>query len=210
MTQVEFPLNNPPEGKKPEMVAGHTSHPKAWKWQDYFTFNVDHKVIGIQYLVTAFVFYLIGGLMAIALRVELATPESDVLDPNLYNAFMTNHGTIMIFLWIVPSAIGGFGNYLVPLMVGARDMAFPKLNAIAFWLNPPAGLLILGSFIFGGSQSGWTAYPPLSLVTAPIAQTMWILAIVLVGTSSILGSLNFVITILMMKVPSMKWDQVPL
>jgi len=210
MTQVEFPQNTPPEGNKPEMVAGHTSHPKAWKWQDYFTFNVDHKVIGIQYLVTAFVFYLIGGLMAIALRVELATPESDVLDPNLYNAFMTNHGTIMIFLWIVPSAIGGFGNYLVPLMVGARDMAFPKLNAIAFWLNPPAGLLILGSFIFGGSQSGWTAYPPLSLVTAPIAQTMWILAIVLVGTSSILGSLNFVITILMMKVPSMKWDQVPL
>ena len=115
---------------------------------------------------TAFVFYLIGGLMAIALRAELATPDSDFLDPNLYNAFMTNHGTIMIFLWIVPSAIGGFGNYLVPLMMGARDMAFPKLNAIAFWLNPPAGLLLLGSFIFGGSQSGWTAYPPLSLVTA--------------------------------------------
>src|SRR6056297_2395374 len=102
MTQVEFPRNTPTGG----------NHPQAWKWQDYFTFNVDHKVIGIQYLVTAFVFYLIGGLMAVALRVELATPESDFLDPNLYNAFMTNHGTIMIFLWIVPSAIGGFGNYL--------------------------------------------------------------------------------------------------
>ncbi|MBD2137824.1 cytochrome c oxidase subunit I [Anabaena sp. FACHB-1237] len=185
-------------------------HPPAWKLRDYFTFNTDHKVIGIQYLVTAFVFYLIGGLMAVAIRTELATPESDFLDPNLYNAFMTNHGTIMIFLWIVPSAIGGFGNYLVPLMVGARDMAFPKLNAIAFWLNPPAGLLLLLSFIFGGSQSGWTAYPPLSLVTANYAQSLWILAIVLVGTSSILGSINFVITILMMKVPSMKWDQVPL
>jgi cytochrome c oxidase subunit 1 len=199
MTQLEVPLNTP-----------HISDHKAWKLKDYFTFNIDHKVIGIQYLVTAFAFYLIGGLMAIAIRTELATPEADFIDPNLYNAFMTNHGTIMIFLWIVPSAIGGFGNYLVPLMLGARDMAFPKLNAIAFWLNPPAGLLLLLSFIFGGSQSGWTAYPPLSLVTAPIAQTMWILAIVLVGTSSILGSLNFVITILMMKVPSMKWDQVPL
>jgi cytochrome c oxidase subunit 1 len=171
--------------------------------------NVDHKVIGIQYLVTAFVFYLIGGLMAVVMRAELATPDADLIDPNLYNAFMTNHGTIMIFLWIVPSAIGGFGNYLVPLMVGTRDMAFPKLNAIAFWLNPPAGALILGSFFFGGSQSGWTAYPPLSLVTANTAQSMWILAIVLVGTSSILGSVNFVITILKMKVPSMNGIKFP-
>ncbi|MTJ50999.1 cytochrome c oxidase subunit I [Dolichospermum sp. UHCC 0259] len=211
MTQVNFPVNPPPhESGSPTRLITHSSHPEAWKVRDYFTFNTDHKVIGIQYLVTAFFFYIIGGLMAIALRAELATPDSDFLDPNLYNAFMTNHGTIMIFLWIVPSAIGGFGNYLVPLMMGARDMAFPKLNAIAFWLNPPAGLLLLLSFIFGGSQSGWTAYPPLSLVTANNAQSLWILAIVLVGTSSILGSINFVITILMMKVPSMKWDQVPL
>jgi cytochrome c oxidase subunit 1 len=208
---LEIPQNQPPGSESTSVVVTEsTHHHQAWKWYHYFTFNVDHKVIGIQYLVTAFVFYLIGGLMAIAMRAELATPDADLLDPNLYNAFMTNHGTIMIFLWIVPSAIGGFGNFLVPLMVGARDMAFPKLNAIAFWLNPPAGLLVLASFFFGGSQSGWTAYPPLSLVTAPIAQSMWILAIVLVGTSSILGSLNFVITILFMKVPSMKWDQVPL
>jgi cytochrome c oxidase subunit 1 len=187
-----------------------SSHPKAWKWYDYFTFNTDHKVIGLQYLVTAFVFYLIGGMMAVAIRTELATPDPDVLDPSLYNAFMTNHGTIMIFLWIVPSAIGGFGNFLVPLMVGARDMAFPKLNAVAFWLNPPAGALLLASFIFGGAQAGWTSYPPLSQITAPIAQTMWILCIALVGTSSILGSLNFVVTIWQMKIPSMKWSQLPL
>ena len=211
MTQVDFPVNPPPnENQAPTLLNTHSSHPTAWKVRDYFTFNTDHKVIGIQYLVTAFAFYLIGGLMAIAIRTELATPDSDFIDPNLYNAFMTNHGTIMIFLWIVPSAIGGFGNYLVPLMMGARDMAFPKLNAIAFWLNPVAGLLLLLSFFFGGSQSGWTAYPPLSLVTANNAQSLWILSIVLVGTSSILGSINFVITILMMKVPSMKWDQVPL
>ncbi|MBD2459877.1 cytochrome c oxidase subunit I [Oscillatoria sp. FACHB-1407] len=202
MTQTYLPTDAPPEQPQPT--------PKVWKWYDYFTFNTDHKVIGIQYLVTAFVFYLIGGLMAVAMRLELSTPNPDWLDPNLYNAFMTNHGTIMIFLWIVPSAIGGFGNFLIPLMVGARDMAFPKLNAIAFWLNPPAGALLLLSFIFGGAQAGWTAYPPLSLITAPIAQTLWILSIVLVGTSSILGSVNFVITILMMKVPSMKWSQLPL
>ncbi len=197
--------------QSPELPVNHGAHPEKWKWYHYFTFNIDHKVIGIQYLVTAFIFYLIGGLMAVAMRAELATPDPDIVDPNLYNALMTNHGTIMIFLWIVPSAIGGFGNYLVPLMVGARDMAFPKLNAIAFWLNPPAAALLAASFYFGGgSQSGWTAYPPLSLVTAPTAQTLWILAIVLVGTSSILGALNFVVTIWKLKVPSMKWDQLPL
>lgn len=193
-----------------DSTASHGASSQAWKWYDYFTFNIDHKVIGIQYLVLAFGFYLIGGLMAVVMRMELATPASDLIDPSLYNAFMTNHGTIMIFLWVVPSAIGGFGNFLVPLMIGARDMAFPKLNAIAFWLNPPAGLLLLGSFVFGGAQSGWTAYPPLSLITANTAQSMWILAIVLVGTSSILGSVNFLVTILNMRVPSMKWDQMPL
>ncbi len=202
MTQLEHSQN--------KAIGEVVSHQEPWKWYDYFTFNVDHKVIGIQYLVTSFIFYLIGGLMAVAMRAELATPDADLLDPNLYNAFLTNHGTIMIFLWIVPSAIGGFGNYLIPLMIGARDMAFPKLNAVAFWLNPPAGALVIGSFYFGGSQSGWTAYPPLSLVTATTAQSMWILAVVLVGTSSILGSLNFVVTIWKMKVPSMKWDELPL
>ncbi|CDN15429.1 MAG: cytochrome c oxidase subunit I [Richelia sp.] len=207
---LDIPHNHHPQNDATDLNIHPSSHPQAWKWYHYFTFNTDHKVIGIQYLVTAFLFYLIGGLMAVAMRMELATPAPDLVDPNIYNALMTNHGTIMIFLWIVPSAIGGFGNYLIPLMLGARDMAFPKLNAIAFWLNPPAGLLILASFIFGGSQSGWTAYPPLSLVTAPTAQTMWILAILLVGTSSILGSLNFVVTIWKMKVPSMKWDQLPL
>ncbi|MBZ8181706.1 cytochrome c oxidase subunit I [Oscillatoria salina] len=206
MTQTEAPTNTPAD----KQSHSHSSHPAQWKWYHYFTFNVDHKVIGIQYLVTAFFFYLIGGLMAVAMRAELYTPNPDVLDPNLYNAFMTNHGTIMIFLWIVPAAIGGFGNYLIPLMIGARDLAFPKLNALAFWLNPPAGALLMASFFFGGSQSGWTAYPPLSLVTANTAQSMWILSIVLVGTSSILGSLNFIITIWKMRVPSVTWDRLPL
>jgi cytochrome c oxidase subunit 1 len=203
MTQTQVPVDT-------QVAEGSLHAHKAWKWYEYFTFNVDHKVIGIQYLVLAFIFYLIGGLMAVVMRAELSTPDPNLISPELYNAFMTNHGTIMIFLWIVPSAIGGFGNFLVPLMVGARDMAFPKLNAIAFWLNPPAGLLLLGSFFFGGAQSGWTAYPPLSEITANTAQSMWILAIVLVGTSSILGSVNFIVTIFKMRVPSMKWDQMPL
>lgn len=206
MTQAQVPLDNA------ALVAehDHSQVHKAWKWYHYFGYNIDHKVIGIQYLVTAFVFYLIGGLMAVGMRMELATPDPDFVDPSLYNALLTNHGTIMIFLWIVPAAIGGFGNYLVPLMIGARDMAFPNLNAIAFWLNPPAGLLLLGSFFFGGAQAGWTSYPPLSEITAPVAQSMWIMAIVLVGTSSILGAVNFIVTIIMMRVPSMTWDKLPL
>ncbi|MEM9767889.1 MAG: cytochrome c oxidase subunit I [Cyanobacteria bacterium P01_D01_bin.71] len=195
-----------------EMIAPQQSfpHPEKWEWYHYFTFNIDHKVIGIQYLVMAFIFYLVGGCMALAMRTELATPESDFLDPNLYNALMTNHGTIMIFLWIVPAAIGGFGNFLVPLMIGARDMAFPKLNALAFWLTVPSGALIVGSFFFGGAQAGWTSYPPLSAITANTAQSMWILAIVLAGTSSILGALNFIVTIWKMRVPTMGWNDMPL
>ena len=193
-----------------EMTGGMFPHPDKWKWYHYFTFNVDHKVIGIQYLVTSFIFYLVGGAMALTMRAELATPSADLLDPNLYNALMTNHGTIMIFLWIVPGAIGGFGNYLVPLMIGARDMAFPRLNALAFWVTVPAGILIVGSFVFGGAQAGWTAYPPLSLITANTAQSMWILAVVCAGTSSILGAVNFIVTIWKMRIPSMRWDQMPL
>ncbi|MEM6435456.1 MAG: cytochrome c oxidase subunit I [Cyanobacteria bacterium P01_D01_bin.115] len=193
-----------------ELIGNSFPHPDKWKWYHYFTFNVDHKVIGIQYLVSAFFFYLVGGAMALVMRAELATPSSDLVDPNFYNALLTNHGTIMIFLWIVPGAIGGFGNYLVPLMIGARDMAFPKLNALAFWITVPAGLLIVGSFFFGGAQSGWTSYPPLSLITANTAQSMWILAIVFAGTSSILGALNFIITIWKMRVPSMGWNDMPL
>ncbi len=200
MTQVTF---NPSTAPLPEP-------PTQWQWYDYFTFNIDHKVIGIQYLVLAFIAYLVGGAMAMAMRVELATPDSDFLDPDFYNALLTNHGTIMIFMWIVPAAIGGFGNYLIPLMIGARDMAFPKLNAIAFWLLPPSGLLLATSFIFGGAQSGWTSYPPLSLITANTAQSMWILAIILGGTSSILGAVNFIVTLFKLRVPSLRWDQLPL
>ena len=202
MTQVQIPLDTEPQPAK--------SHPKAWKWYHYFGYNIDHKVIGIQYLVTAFFFYLLGGLMAMGLRAELYTPDPDVLEPEIYNAFLTNHGTIMIFLWIIPAAIGGLGNYLVPLMVGARDMAFPNLNAIAFWLNPPAGALLIASLALGGAQSGWTAYPPLSIITNNGGQSLWIISIVLVGTSSILGALNFIATILKMKVTRMKWGQLPL
>jgi cytochrome c oxidase subunit I len=183
---------------------------KMWKWYDYFTFNIDHKVIGIQYLVMGFIFYLVGGAMAIAMRTELRTPDPDFVDPTLYNALLTNHGTVMIFLWVIPATIGGFGNYFIPLMIGARDMAFPKLNALAFWVNPPAALLLAISFVYGGAQAGWTSYPPLSEITAPKAQVLWVAALILIGTSSIMGSLNFLVTIWKMRVPSLPLLKMPL
>src|SRR5579883_1469384 len=101
-------------------------------WRRYFSFSTDHKVIGVQYMVMTFIFFLVGGLLAMLMRAELITPASDVVDRPLYNGLFTLHGTIMIFLWIIPSLVG-LANYLVPLMMGARDMAFPSLNAIAYW-----------------------------------------------------------------------------
>jgi len=179
------------------------------KWTDYFTFCTDHKVIGIQYLVTSFLFYFIGGALAEAMRTELATPDPDFLSPELYNQFLTLHGTIMIFLWIVPAG-AGFANYLIPLMIGAKDMAFPKLNAVAFWMAPPGGILLLSSFLVGAPQAGWTSYPPLSLLTGKWGEEFWILSLLILGTSSILGAVNFATTILKMRIPDMDIHSMPL
>jgi len=179
-------------------------------WRKYFGFSTDHKVIGIQYLVTTFVFYLIGGALASAVRTELATPDSDFVSRELYNSLFTIHATVMIFLWIVPASTGGFGNYLIPLMVGAKDMAFPKLNAVAFWMIPPGGILLLSSFFVGAAGSGWTSYPPLSLINGKAGEFIWILSVLLLGTSSILGAVNFLVTILKMRLPGMTLHQMPL
>jgi cytochrome c oxidase subunit 1 len=193
----------------PQPTAATHHHPQR-RWQDYFTFNTDHKVIGIQYFVTGFLFYIIGGLLAEGIRTELATPDPDFVDPGFYNSMFTLHGTIMIFLWIVPAGTGAFANYLIPLMIGARDMAFPRLNAVAFWILPPAGVLLLTSFFVGPAQAGWTSYPPLSLISGKAGEAIWIMSLLLIGTSSILGGINFVTTILKMRVPSMSMMAMPL
>jgi cytochrome c oxidase subunit 1 len=179
-------------------------------WLKYFSFTTDHKIIGIQYLVTSFVFYLVGGFLATLVRTELATPESDFVSREVYNGLFTVHATVMIFLWIVPAATGAFGNYLLPLLIGARDMAFPKLNAVAFWMIPPAGALLLASFFFGAPASGWTSYPPLSLMVNKVGEAIWIMSLLILGTSSILGAVNFLVTILMMRAPGMTLNRMPL
>ena len=183
-------------------------HPQR-KWQDYFGFSTDHKVIGIQYLVTAFLFYFIGGALAEVMRTELATPDPDFVQPEFYNQLMTMHGTIMLFLWIIPAG-AAFANYLIPLMIGAEDMAFPRLNGVAFWMVPPGGILLLSSFFVGAPQAGWTSYPPLSLVSGKWGEEIWIMSLLILGTSSILGAMNFVTTILRMRIPDMDIHSMPL
>ena len=142
-------------------VEPKTSPPEPERhWKDFFGFSTDHKVIGIQYFVTSFFFYLVAGLMATSIRLELATPEPDFLGAENYNGVLTLHGTMMIFLWIVPTG-AAFANYLIPLMIGAKDMAFPVLNGIAFWLVPPGGVLLLTSLVINQPPvAGWTSYPP--------------------------------------------------
>lgn len=180
------------------------------KWWEYFTFNTDHKVIGVQYLVTTFMFYCLGGVFADLVRTELRTPASDFVSPETYNGLFTLHATVMIFLWIVPAG-AGFANYLIPLMIGAEDMAFPRLNALAFWIVPPAGILLISSLIVGDApDAGWTSYPPLSLVTGEVGEAIWIISVLLLGTSSILGAINFLVTTFKMRTPGMGFNQMPL
>ncbi len=170
----------------------------------------DHKKIGIMYMFSTFIFFLVGGLAALLVRLQLALPEAPPFNGELYNQIFTVHASVMIFLFIIPFGIGGLGNYLVPLMIGARDMAFPKINALSFWMIPPAAIMMLSGFFTGGAaDAGWTSYPPLS-VRAPFGQSLWLVAVIILGTSSILGSINFLVTILNMRTPGMTMHRVPL
>ncbi len=180
----------------------------ATSWRDYFTFNTDHKVIGIQYLVLSFAFFAFGGLLAELIRGQLAVPEANFIVGGRYNVLFTIHGTVMIFLWIIPAFVG-LGNYVIPLMIGANDMAFPRLNALSFWLLVPGALLLLLSFAVGGAESGWTAYPPLSLQTSA-GQTIWAIALQFIGFSSIFSAINFLVTIFNMRAPGMSLMRMPL
>ncbi|HEX8967276.1 MAG TPA: cytochrome c oxidase subunit I [Chloroflexota bacterium] len=187
--------------------------------------TTDHKQIGIMYMVSTIIFFLIGGVAALLVRTQLALPEQQppVLSAELYNEVFTTHASVMIFLFVIPFGIGGLGNYLVPLMIGARDVAFPKINALSFWMIVPAGLLILSGFFFpdpsgkfqtGAADSGWTAYPPLSVIgqagQSPFGQSLWLVGVIILGSSSILGSMNFLVTILNMRTPGMTMHRIPL
>ena len=194
---------------KPTVPDDHSGH-GATRWQDYFTFNTDHKVIGIQYIVTTFFFFFVGGLLAMLIRAELAQPGTQIVDPNVYNGLFSTHATVMIFLFIIPM-FAGIANYVLPIMIGAPDMAFPRLNALSFWLLPIAGVIFMGSFLApGGSfDAGWTGYAPLS-TGAPLGQSFFNVGVQFAGASSIATSVNFLVTIITMRAPGMNLWRMPL
>jgi len=178
---------------------------------DYLT-TTDHKKIGILYTISSFIFLAIGGLLALGVRAELAQPGLQYMDESVYNQLFTMHASVMIF-WVIIPFLAGLGNYIVPLQIGAADMAFPRINALSFWMIPFSGLIAASGFFLGGAaDAGWTAYPPLSSITYSPGPGMnlWIMAVILVGTSSILGAVNFLVTIFRMRAPGMTLFRMPI
>ena len=187
-----------------------------------YVFSVDHKVIGLQYGITSLLFLLFGFCLMLVMRWQLAYPETPVplvgkllgetgiLLPEIYNSLGAMHGTIMIFLGVVPLAVGAFGNYLVPLQIGAPDMAFPKLNAASYWTYFLGGVIMFASFFTpeGAARSGWTSYPPLSIFES--GQTIWLIGMIFLITSSLLGSMNIIVTIVQLRAPGLSWFRLPI
>src|SRR3712207_6332979 len=214
----------------PQIIA-HRVSPARRGWTSWVT-TTDHKRIGIMYLVTTFVFFILGGVEALLIRLQLGTAENTLLSPQVYNQLFTMHGTTMVFLFVVP-VMAGFGNYFIPLMIGAGDMAFPKLNALSYWLLLAGGARVISTPIFtpfalflwlGGRSvfslclfspprgGGWTFPPPLSSAAFDEhgGTDAWIFLIHLTGLSSLVGAVNFYATIANMRAPGMGWGRLPL
>ncbi len=206
-------------------------HAPAPSFVSRYLFSTDHKTIGIQFLLSSLVWFGVGGLLALAVRWQLAWPWSDMpifgpmlfaseggqISPEFYNMLFTMHATIMIFFVVIPILSGAFGNYLIPLMIGADDMAFPRLNMLSYWMMWPAFICMIFSFTMPGygPGAGWTSYPPLSTLieAAPNssgAQTLWLIGLLFVGVSSMLGSINYMTTILQMRAPGMNFMRLPM
>jgi cytochrome c oxidase subunit 1 len=206
-------------------------HPLPWNPLLRYVFSTDHKVIAIQFLFSGLIFFVLGGLMAMAIRWQLAWPGRPMpilaealwsrqgyrMPPEFYNKLFTMHGSVMIFLVIIPILAGAFGNFTIPLMIGARDMAFPKLNMLSYWCMPFAFVAFLNSFLVegGAAEAGWTSYP--TLANAPWStpgslngQTWWLIGLLFAGISSLMGSINYITTILMLRAPGMTMFRMPM
>jgi cytochrome c oxidase subunit 1 len=205
--------------------AHETHHEELGFWRKY-VFSTDHKVIGIQYAITGLLFLLFGFGLMMMMRWQLAYPgrpipligswlgqdraPMGVMLPEFYNQLGAMHGTIMVFLGVVPLAVGGFGNFVMPLQIGAPDMAFPKINMMSYWVYFMGGVTMLASFFLrgGAAQSGWTSYPPLAVINQG-QQTMWLIGMVFLITSSLLGSINFITTIVQLRARGLGYMRLP-
>ncbi len=194
---------------RPTRPEDHSSH-GAKSWRDYFRVNTDHKVIGVQYVVTTIIFFCIGGMLAMLFRAELAQPGDQFFNPQTFNVLVSDHAALMIFLFVIP-AFAGLGNYVIPLMLGAADMAFPRLNALSFWLLPIAGTMLVAGMVVpgGGPSAGWTCYAPLCS-HQPLGQVFFNMGVQWAGASSIMTALNFLVTIITMRAPGMTFWRMPL
>ena len=206
MATTEYAVRPVPQLTTDQVVAPR----KTKKWVDW-VLTTDHKKIGIMYLVLTFVFFCMGGVEALMMRLQLSVPNNTLLTSEHYNQLLTLHGTTMIFLFVVP-VMAGFGNYFLPLMIGARDMAFPRLNALSFWLLLLGGIVFYITLFFHPPNAGWWSYPPLSesLYSPSGGQDAWIFLIHITGISSLIGAINFYATIVNMRAPGMSWGRLPL
>jgi cytochrome c oxidase subunit I len=192
----------------PGGIADHI-HPEPQGFLRRYVFSIDHKIIGIQYLITGFVFMIMAGMLAEIIRTQLLHANGGFVSSDVYNEVYSVHGSAMVWLVMIPLITGGFGNVIMPLQIGARDVAFPWLNMLSFWIFPVAGLMLFSSFLMGAPVAGWTEYPPMSLQAGP-GTSMWAAAIFLVGISSTLTGINFVVTMYQMRAPGMTFTRMPL
>src|SRR5438270_1136372 len=206
MAITEYELRPVPQVTADQVVAPRTTK----RWVDW-VLTTDHKKIGIMYLVLTFVFFMLGGVEALMMRLQLSVPNNTLVSSEHYNQLLTLHGTTMIFLFVVP-VMAGFGNYFLSLMIGARDMAFPRLNAMSFWLLLLGGVVFYLTLFYQPPEAGWWSYPPLSSIqfSPSGGQDAWIFLIHLTGISSLLGAINFYATIVNMRAPGMSWGRIPL
>jgi len=201
-------------------------HEELGFWRKY-VFSLDHKVIGIQYAVTGMLFLLFGFTLMMIMRWQMAYPgkaipiiggllgvanaPGGIMLPEFYNQLGAMHGTIMVFMGVVPLAVGGFGNFVLPLQIGAPDMAFPKLNMMSYWVFFLGGVTMITSFFLpgGAANSGWTSYAPLSVTAIGNGQTMWLIGMIFLITSSLLGSVNFIVTTVQLRAKGLTWMRLP-
>src|SRR5512145_2929254 len=219
-------MNQPAGVAAPKPHVAHEAHHEELGFWRKYVFSTDHKVIGIQYSITGLLFLLFGFSLMMLMRWQLAYPGAALpligqlfgearmpggtMLPEFYNELGAMHGTIMVFLGVVPIAVGGFGNFVMPLQIGAPDMAFPKLNMMSYWVYFVGGVVMLASFFLpqGAARSGWTSYPPLA-VTELGGQTWWLIGMIFLITSSLLGSVNFIVTIVQLRAKGLSWMRLP-